>query len=238
MKARERIIVALDTPTFELARVLAEKLSDEVGLVKVGLELYVAEGPASVRVLREQGHRVFLDLKLHDIPNTVGSAARSASLLDVQMLTVHASGGRAMVEAAVRGAREGAEAAGVDPPTVLAVTILTSLNDAALHAVGMLGPSAAAVERLARLAVSAGAGGIVCSPAEAEVVRAAVGEGVTIVTPGVRPEGSGADDQARVATPAFAVRAGADYLVVGRPIRDAEDPVAAARGIVAEIEAG
>jgi orotidine-5'-phosphate decarboxylase len=170
---------------------------------------------------------VFLDLKLHDIPNTVEGAARSAAASGASLLTVHASGGAAMIGAAVRGAGPGVR--------VLAVTVLTSLDAAALDAIGLAGPPESAVVRLARLAVDAGAGGLVCSPQEVAAVRAAVGPGPLLVVPGVRPAGAARGDQARVATPSDTVRAGADVIVVGRPLREGGDPVAAARAIAAEL---
>jgi orotidine-5'-phosphate decarboxylase len=196
-------------------------------MLKVGLELFAAEGPPAVHAAAALGRPVFLDLKLHDIPNTVEGAARSAAALGASLLTVHASGGPRMVEAAVRGAG--------DRVRVLAVTVLTSLDDEQLARVGLAGPAPAAVVRLARLAVEAGAGGLVCSPLEVAQVRAAVGPGPLLVVPGVRPPGSAAGDQARVAAPAEAVRAGADVLVLGRPLREAPDPAAAARAIAAAL---
>jgi orotidine-5'-phosphate decarboxylase len=196
-----------------------------VGILKVGLEMFAAEGPSAVRAAATLGRPVFLDLKLHDIPNTVEGAARSAAASGASLLTVHASGGPAMVAAAVKGAG--------GKLRVLAVTVLTSLDAAALRAVGLDGPPEAAVVRLARLAVDAGAGGLVCSPHEVRAVRAAVGPGPLLVVPGVRPAGAAKGDQARVATPAEAVAAGADVIVLGRPLRDAPDPLAAAREIAA-----
>jgi orotidine-5'-phosphate decarboxylase len=220
---RDRICAALDFPTWAAAEPFARAVAPEVGLLKVGLELFAAEGPTAVRAAAALGRPVFLDLKLHDIPNTVEGAARSAAACGASLLTVHASGGAAMVRAAVRGAGPGVR--------VLAVTVLTSLDDAALASVGLAGPAEAAVVRLARLAVAAGAGGLVCSPHEVAAVRAAVGPGPLLVVPGVRPPGASRDDQARVATPAEAVRAGADVVVVGRPLREGPDPAAAARAI-------
>jgi orotidine-5'-phosphate decarboxylase len=170
---------------------------------------------------------VFLDLKLHDIPNTVEGAARSAARLGARLLTVHAAGGPAMVQAAARGAGPGVR--------VLAVTVLTSLDTATLDEIGLVGPPEAAVVRLARLAIDAGAGGLVCSPHEVEAVRAAVGPAPLLVVPGVRPAGAAKGDQSRVAAPAVAVRAGADVIVVGRPLREGGDPAAAARRIAAEL---
>jgi len=221
----ERICVALDFPSWREAEPFARTVAPGVGILKVGLEMFAAEGPAAVRAAAALGRPVFLDLKLHDIPNTVEGAARSAAASGASLLTVHASGGPAMVAAAVKGAG--------GKLRVLAVTVLTSLDAAALRAVGLDGPPEAAVVRLARLAVDAGAGGLVCSPHEVRAVRAAVGPGPLLVVPGVRPAGAAKGDQARVATPAEAVAAGADVIVLGRPLRDAPDPLAAAREIAA-----
>jgi len=228
MIAAERICAALDFPSLAEAERFARRVAPHVGMLKVGLELFAAEGPAAVRAVAALGRPVFLDLKLHDIPNTVEGAARSAAASGARLLTVHAAGGTAMVRAAVRGAGPGVR--------VLAVTVLTSLDAAALGEVGLPGPPGEAVLRLARLAVAAGAGGLVCSPQEVRAVRAAVGPGPLLVVPGVRPVGSAAGDQARVATPAAAVADGADVIVVGRPLREGDDPAAAARRIAAELE--
>lgn len=227
MTAPGRICAALDFPTWAKAAPFARAIAPEVGMLKVGLELFTADGPPAVREAAALGRPVFLDLKLHDIPNTVEGAARSAAATGAALLTVHAAGGAEMVAAAVRGAGPGVR--------VLAVTVLTSLDAGALRAIGLEGPPAAAVVRLARLAVAAGAGGIVCSPHEVAQVRAAIGTGPLLVVPGVRPPGAARGDQARVATPAEAVASGADVVVVGRPLRDAPDPVAAARAIAASI---
>ena len=227
MRPSERICCALDFGTWAEAAPFAARIAPHVGLLKVGLELYVAEGPPAVRAAAALGRPVFLDLKLHDIPATVEGAARSAAATGASLLTVHASGGPDMVRAAVRGAGPRVR--------ILAVTVLTSLDAATLGQVGLAGPPEAAVLRLARLAVEAGAGGLVCSPLEVAAVRAAVGPGPLLVVPGVRPAGSARGDQARVATPSEAVRAGADLIVVGRPLRDAADPIAAARAIAAEV---
>jgi orotidine-5'-phosphate decarboxylase len=224
---RERICAALDFPTWAEAGPFARAVAPEVGLLKVGLELFAAEGPSAVRAAAALGRPVFLDLKLHDIPNTVEGAARSAAASGASLLTVHASGGAEMVRAAVRGAGPGLR--------VLGVTVLTSLDEAALASVGLAGPAEAAVVRLARLAVEAGAGGLVCSPREVAAVRAAVGSGPLLVVPGVRPPGAARGDQARVATPGEAVRAGADVVVLGRPLREGPDPAAAARAIAAAL---
>jgi orotidine-5'-phosphate decarboxylase len=227
MTPRDRICAALDFGTWADAEPFARAVAGEVGMLKVGLEMFSAEGPAAVRAAAALGPPVFLDLKLHDIPNTVEGAARSAARSGASLLTVHASGGPEMVRAAVRGAGAGMR--------VLAVTILTSMDDAALSAVGLAGPAESAVVRLAKLAVAAGAGGIVCSPLEVAAVRAAVGPEPLLVIPGVRPAGAARGDQARVATPAEAVRWGADVLVIGRPLREGGDPAARAREIAATL---
>jgi orotidine-5'-phosphate decarboxylase len=223
----ERICAALDFPSWAQAEPFARAVAPAVGMLKVGLELFAAEGPPAVRAAAALGRPVFLDLKLHDIPNTVEGAARSAAASGAALLTVHAAGGAEMVRAAVRGAQ--------GKVRVLAVTVLTSLDAEALGAVGLAGPPEAAVVRLARLAVGAGAGGLVCSPHEVRAVRAAVGPGPLLVVPGVRPAGAAKGDQARVATPAEAVAAGANVIVLGRPLRDAPDPAAAAREIAASL---
>jgi len=228
------LAVALDLEP-AAARQIGARLAREVGYLKVGLALFCSEGPAIVRELQEAGARIFLDLKLHDIPNTVSLAARAIGRLGVDLVTLHASGGEEMVRAAVEGCAEGAAAAGVTPPTVLAVTVLTSLSPMALTRIGLEGPPERAVVRLAALAAAAGAGGIVCSPREARAVRAAVGSGARLVTPGIRPAGQAFGDQARSETPEAAISAGADLLVVGRPILQAPDPVQAARELVDEL---
>ncbi len=227
MNARERIIVALDVATLQEAEELAGSLVGEVGWFKVGLELYSAHGPAAIAAVRPYGP-IMLDLKLHDIPTTVERAARRLARLDVGLLTVHASGGPTMVAAAV----EGLGATG----QVLAVTVLTSMSDQDLAAIGAE-PAVAQVPRLARLAVDAGAPGLVCAPRDLASVRAAVGDEVLLVTPGIRPAGAGDDDHARAATPAAAVHDGADLLVVGRPVTRADDPVAAVRSIAEGLSA-
>jgi orotidine-5'-phosphate decarboxylase len=227
MDFQNRICAALDFASWREAEPFARRIAPHVGLLKVGLELFTAEGPSAVRAAASLGKPVFLDLKLHDIPNTVEGAARSAAATGAALLTVHASGGAEMIRAAVRGAGERVR--------VLAVTVLTSLDAAALETIGLGGPPEAAVVRLAKLAVGAGAGGLVCSPHEVAAVRAAVGPGPLLVVPGVRPAGAALGDQARVATPEVAVRDGADVIVLGRPLRDAADPAAAAEAIAAAI---
>ena len=231
LSARERLVFPLDFPTLADARRAATALAPSVGVLKVGLELFVREGPAAAVLGRELVRDVFLDLKLCDIPETVERAVASAAALGVRYLTVHASGGSTML---ARAAAEAARAAA--PLTILAVTVLTSLDGADLAAQAIPGGASDHVLRLARLAWSAGVRGFVCSPAEARSMRAALGPEALLVTPGIRPAGADAGDQKRVATPAAAIADGADLLVVGRPIRDAADPLAAARAVVAEIE--
>lgn len=231
--ARARLIVALDVPTSDAGARMAERLKDHVGLFKIGFELFSAEGPVLVRYLAARGSGVFLDLKFHDIPNTVRAASREAAALGVSMFNVHASGGSAMMEAARAGAEAGCS--GGMRPLVLAVTILTSLSQRDLAAIAMEGSPEQAVVRLARLAQAAGLDGVVASAQEAPAIRDACGPRFVIVTPGIRPATAAAGDQARVRTPADAIRAGADYLVVGRPITAAADPQAAADSIVREM---
>ncbi|MBX7115264.1 MAG: orotidine-5'-phosphate decarboxylase [Myxococcaceae bacterium] len=234
METRERLALAADVPLPE-AVALYDRVSKHFGVVKLGLSLFVEHGPVAVRAFTQKGARVFLDLKLHDIPNTVELAAAHAGEWGVAYLTVHASGGAAMVQAAVKGAQAGAAKAKVAPPCVLAVTVLTSLDGAALHSVGVNDSAQVQAERLARLASEAGAGGLVCSAHEVSALRAAVGPHCVVCTPGIRPAGEQQGDQARVATPAGAIKAGADLLVIGRPVYAAADPVLAAERIYAEV---
>ena len=222
--SRNPLIVALDRPDLDGAEELAANLSGAVGMLKVGLELFVWNGPVAVERIRAHAP-VFLDLKLHDIPNTAGRAAKAAGSLGPALLTVHALGGEAMVRAAVEGAAEGADAAGFEPPSILAVTVLSSVG----------GESLASPASLAFEAVSAGAGGVVVSGDDVREVREALGDGPLVVVPGVRPGGFGSNDHVRVLTPREALAAGADHLVVGRPITGASDPAGAARMVLAEI---
>ncbi len=231
--ARDRLIVALDFPNADSALRMVARLRGRVGMFKVGLELFVAEGPAVARRLAAEGESVFLDLKLHDIPNTVRAAAQAAAQTGATLLDVHASGGRRMMEAALEGVRAGGDSR---HPRLLAVTILTSVGAQELSEIGVASTPESAVVRLARLVQVAGLDGVVASPREASSIRAACGPDFLIVTPGIRPATASRDDQARVATPASAIRAGADFLVVGRPITRAADPAAAAEVIVGEIE--
>jgi len=233
--ARDSLIVALDLDARE-SLALARSLRGVVRWVKVGMTLFYAEGRGVVERLMDMGFDVFLDLKLHDIPHQAEGAAESVAGLGVRMLTVHASGGSAMVDAAVRGSRRGAESAGVAPPAVLAVTVLTSMSDDGLQAVGVERSAAEQVPLLARVAQAGGADGLVCSPREAAVVRTLLGEKALVVTPGVRPTWAEVGDQARIDTPGAALRSGASHLVVGRPITAAAVPRDAAERILAEME--
>ncbi|MCK9463379.1 MAG: orotidine-5'-phosphate decarboxylase [Proteobacteria bacterium] len=226
-EARRRLILALDVPDIASGIGLLERLEGRIGLVKVGLELFTACGPAAVEAVRRRGFDVFLDLKLHDIPATVAGAVRSARGLGVAMLTVHTGGGAEMLS---RAAEEAGEAI-----RILGVTLLTSLGAEDLPAVSVSGTPSEVVARRAALAAAAGCGGIVCSPKEVRVVREAAGPAVAIVTPGIRPAGAELGDQKRAATPTSAIADGADYLVVGRPIHGAPDPASAAGAIVEEI---
>ncbi|MGH9431504.1 MAG: orotidine-5'-phosphate decarboxylase [Terriglobia bacterium] len=229
------LIVALDLPDAAAALAMVANLRGAVGMFKVGLELFTAEGSGFVRQLTFAGDSVFLDLKLHDIPNTVKSAAREAAKLGATFLDVHAAGGRKMMEAAMEGVRsEGADGA---RPKVLAVTILTSLSDDDLREIGFASKAEDMVLRLASLAQRAGLDGVVASPREAAAIRRECGPDFLIVTPGIRPAGADLQDQARAATPAGAIAAGANYLVVGRPITASPDPRQPAAAIAAEIAA-
>jgi orotidine-5'-phosphate decarboxylase len=232
----ERICAALDFPDTGWATHMAGRLVRDVGMFKVGLELFVSHGREAVDAVAQFGLPVFLDLKLHDIPQTVGSAAHGVGLLGAAVTTVHASGGAAMIAAAKKGLATGAAQAGKPQPKLLAVTVLTSMSEADLDAVGLRGPARDAVLRLATLAVKAGADGLVCSPAEVALLRAELGPEPLLVVPGVRPAGADKGDQQRTGTPAQTVRDGADWLVIGRPLRDAADPAAAARAIAGEID--
>jgi orotidine-5'-phosphate decarboxylase len=225
------LCVALDAPDLATAEAWAGAVAPHAGLLKVGLELFSAEGGAAVRRIAAHGP-VFLDLKLHDIPNTVAGAVRSLAPLQPAWLTIHAAGGAAMIAAAREAAEKAAEkAGGAQRMRILAVTVLTSLDAAALAETGVTGGTVQQVLRLARLAVAAGADGLVCSPREVAPLRDALSDGPALVVPGVRPAGSAADDQARTATPEEMAAAGADFVVVGRPITKAADPAAAAAAI-------
>jgi orotidine-5'-phosphate decarboxylase len=227
--ARSRLIVALDVPDRQSALKAARSLMGHVGLLKVGLQLFVAEGPRIVQEIREMGHMVFLDLKLHDIPNTVAGAVRSAGRLGVQMLTLHVSGGRKMLETARAASNETDS-----PPLLVGVTALTSLSLEDCEEIGVAGTPAQWTARLAEIATRSGIGGLVCSPAELPALRNQH-VGLKLIVPGIRPAGQDAHDQSRTSTPGEAVRRGADYIVVGRPIMQAPDPALAAEQILAEL---
>jgi len=226
-EAKKRLILALDVPNLVAAEALMDKIQGKIGMIKVGLELFTACGPPAVDAVLNRGFDVFLDLKLHDIPATVGGAVRSARNLGVSMLTVHTGGGEAMLTKA-------AEEAG-DAIKILGVTLLTSMGEEDLPPVCIAGTPSEIVHARATLAARTGCKGIVCSPQEIKMVRAAVGPEVAIITPGIRPSGAAMGDQKRAATPQSAIKDGADYMVVGRPIRGADDPAKAADEIVAEI---
>jgi orotidine-5'-phosphate decarboxylase len=233
---RERLAVALDLDGREEILAAARLLAPEVGVFKLGLQAFVSEGPGLVRAVVALGARVFLDLKLHDIPNTVGKAAAAAVRTGAWMVNAHAAGGREMLRAFGDEGRAAAAQAGLPRPKLIAVTILTSLDAPGLAAVGLSGTPHEAALRLALLAKESGLDGVVCSPEEIEAIRSACGRDFFLVVPGVRPAREAAGDQKRVATPAEAIARGADLLVVGRPILGATDPVAAARAVVAEME--
>jgi orotidine-5'-phosphate decarboxylase len=228
---RHRLIVALDVSSAADARRIVAAVGDSALTYKVGMQLYTAEGPSVVRDLVASGRRVFLDLKYHDIPNTVGAAVREAAQLGVSMLTVHASGAGKMLRAAVEASKSAPHM------MILAVTVLTSMDDQELAAIGVRESMADEVSRLAKLAISQGVHGIVASPREASRLRAELGDQFAIVTPGVRPAGGTMGDQVRVATPAEAIAAGASHIVVGRPITEATDPAAAAAAILEQMKA-
>jgi orotidine-5'-phosphate decarboxylase len=227
---KTRLIVALDVPGREAALEMVRRLHGRVGCFKVGLELFVRGGPRLVEDIRGMGEEVFLDLKFHDIPNTVAGAVRSACTLGVRMLTVHAAGGRKMMAAAKEAAAQSAA-----PPLLLAVSALTSLGDDECLEIGVQVPVAAWVDRLAQIACDAAIPGLVASPLELPSLRRRFAGRFQLITPGIRPSLMAAHDQARSATPRDAIEAGADYIVVGRPILQAEDPAAAADAIVAEV---
>jgi orotidine-5'-phosphate decarboxylase len=230
---RNPIIAALDVPDLDSARQLVQQLAPVVGAFKVGTELFVATGPELVREIRATGASVFLDLKFHDIPNTVAKAVAAAVRLDVQMLTVHVSGGHEMLEAAEEAAQQTALHSGRDAPLVLGVTVLTSMDNENLVEIGVTETIGRQVERLALLAAGSGLRGLVCSPLEITALRHLLPSRMQLVTPGIRPGGGGGDDQKRTLSPREAMDAGADWLVIGRPITQAPDPRKAAEAILA-----
>ena len=232
-----KLIVALDVDTPAQALALVKELGPVVGMFKIGSQLFTLAGPQVVRDVVASGAKVFLDLKFHDIPHQVAGAARSAAQLGVSLFTVHASGGAEMMRRAAEAVTEVAEREGTTRPAVLAVSVLTSMDASALAQIGISSSPEESVLRLVKLAEQSGADGVVASPQETKKIRATVANPkFLIVTPGIRPAGGGGDDQRRVATPEAALKAGADYLVVGRPITAASDPVAAAQQIAAEMQ--
>ncbi len=233
-----RVIVALDFPDTAAALALASRLDPKACALKVGKELFTSADAGLVRELVRRGFRVFLDLKFHDIPNTVAQACAAATRLGVWMLNVHASGGAAMMAAAREAVDRAAREAGIARPHVIAVTVLTSLTAADLASIGVDASPEEQVLRLAKLAKAQGLDGVVCSAREAAPLRRALGRDFLLVTPGIRPAGADVQDQARVMTPAQAIEAGADYLVIGRPIAAASDPVAALDAIRASLPHG
>ena len=226
------IIAALDVPTADAALKLAQQVAPAVGAFKIGSELFTACGPDIVRRIRDTGAAVFLDLKFHDIPNTVAKSVASATRLDVQMLTVHTAGGSEMMRAAEQSAQQTASQSGRNAPLVLGVTVLTSMDGNALNEIGCETNVGSQVERLATLAVKAGLRGLVCSPLEIVALRQILPSHVQLVTPGIRTGAEKADDQKRTLSPREAIAAGANWLVIGRPIYAAEDPRAAAEAIL------
>ncbi|MEE8185814.1 MAG: orotidine-5'-phosphate decarboxylase [Thermodesulfobacteriota bacterium] len=236
LAARERLIFALDVPTLKDVKRWVLLLKGTIGVFKIGKEIYTACGPDSVRAVHDEGGEVFLDLKFHDIPNTAAMAAMSASRLGVKMFNLHSIGGFRMMETVVKVVHKGCEAEGIERPLILAVTILTSMEDEDLAEVGIRGPVKERVSSLSILAEKAGIDGVVASPGEARSIREETREDFVVVTPGIRLPGSLPDDQRRTMTPAEAIKEGSDYIVVGRPIRDSQDPVGSVESIIAEIE--
>ena len=231
-----RLIVALDVHTMDDVRSLVSTLGDTVTYYKVGMELFYSVGPDVVRLLKEQGKHVFLDLKLHDIPNTVAGGLASLMGLGADIVNVHASGGYTMMKTAATKLHAAAAEQGIPCPKIIGVTVLTSMNEDDWKKLGETEPMADRVTRLAKLAKAAGLDGVVASPQEAAGIREACGDDFLIVTPGVRPSGASVDDQSRIATPAQALKNGATHLVIGRPIRAAKDPKTAALAILKEME--
>ena len=235
---RERLILALDVDDLERVKALVSLLDSKVGMFKVGKQLFTHAGPQAVKLIQGMGGEVFLDLKFHDIPNTVAKAAIEATRLGVKMFNVHASGSLEMMRLTVREVSRVCRQEGLRRPIMLAVTVLTSLNKSDLQRVGVDGEVADQVIRLALLTRQAGMDGVVASPQEVASIRAACGRRFIIVSPGVRPQRAKRNDQRRVMTPEEAIRAGADYIVVGRPIMEAKDPMRAAQEIITEMERG
>lgn len=236
LNAKEKLCLALDVDNLKEAVAIAKRLKDHVGIYKIGFQLFTIEGPRAVEKIQKTGGKVFLDLKFHDIPNTVANAARMATRLGVHMFNIHAIGGSEMMRAAQTAAAEEAYKRNLSTPIILAVTVLTSINDAILKEVNIKGTAKNNVILLSKLAQSAGIDGVVASPKEIELIRNACGKKFIILTPGIRPSWTiGKDDQKRVTTPGDAIRMGADYIVIGRPILNAENQQLAAEKVVDEI---
>ena len=236
MVAKDRIIFALDVGDVEAARSWIHALSTKVGWFKVGLELFTAAGPEVVKIIKDSGLKCFLDLKFHDIPNTVSGAVRSATRMQADMMTIHVSGGAAMIDAARRAAEEEAASLSIRVPKIIGVSVLTSLNQDDLLDIGIHQPLKEHVLNLIHLACNNDVDGIVCSPADLAHVRPHIPQGTTVITPGIRPAWAATGDQKRIATPRMAVDAGADLLVIGRPISQADNPAEAVDRIAQEIE--
>ncbi|MCI5708979.1 orotidine-5'-phosphate decarboxylase [Veillonella caviae] len=234
--ADDRLIVALDVSTMDAMKSIVSSLGDSVSFYKVGMELFYAEGDQTVRYLQDQGKHVFLDLKLHDIPNTVAHGVSSLTRLGANLITIHGQGGPIMMKAAAQAARESAEQLGIERPKLLAITVLTSFDDEAWTSIGGQLPISDQVIRLAKLAKDSGLDGVVCSALEAKMIREACGPNFLIVTPGIRPSFAATNDQKRIATPASALADGASRLVIGRPITQAANPQEAVRLIIEEME--
>ena len=234
--ADDRLIVALDVSTMDAMKSIVSSLGDSVSFYKVGMELFYAEGDQTVRYLQEHGKHVFLDLKLHDIPNTVAHGVSSLTRLGANLITIHGQGGPIMMKAAAEAARESAEKLGIERPKLLAITVLTSFDDESWTSIGGQLPIADQVIRLAKLARESGMDGVVCSALEARMIREACGPDFLIVTPGIRPSFAATNDQKRIATPSIALQDGASRLVIGRPITQAEHPQEAVRLIIEEME--
>ena len=237
MKKAADIIVALDVPTLANAEHMMAELGDTVTIYKVGMELFYHVGPEAVRQVRQAGKKVFLDLKLHDIPNTVAHAVKALAGLGADFISLHSAGGLAMMQETVRASAEAAAALGVPRPKLLAITVLTSINETEWQLLRFPAGISEQVVHLATLAKQAGIDGVVASPQEAAAIRQSCGQDFLIVTPGVRPVGAVLNDQNRIASPSGAVQAGANYLVIGRPITAAADPRAAVKAIRHEMEA-
>lgn len=234
--ADDRLIVALDVSSLEAMKSIVTSLGDSVSYYKVGMELFYAAGEQTVAFLRDRNKSVFLDLKLHDIPNTVAHGIKSLTRLGAKLITIHSQGGKVMMEAAMKAAKEQAEELGVERPKLLAITALTSFDDENWSAIGGSLPISDHVVKLAKLAKEAGVDGVVASPLEAKLIREACGDDFLIVTPGIRPSFAATNDQKRIATPSSALQDGASRIVVGRPITRAENPQEAVRLIVEEME--